>query len=351
MSKYTGPGQLDNIGGPRKLLLYNFDVDGDNLKPEHQAALRQMVVPRLSTGGSVAIIGLASRTGSYGHNQRLSERRARNVFSFLQANVPGGNFPVKGFTASGKQVSGPTGWGELKAKDEGERNGTEDRRFRAVCIVLGDGQRTPDPIGVFPDLKELSVDFSGGSLDTAAKVLDTAGKILDTISSAGGVVGLAVEAAMFEVVNTAIGVVATIIGLPGVWLSGNVLAQKNGFITGFSTAMEEMAAKFDDYDLRDLPENKWPAVPHPRPKFALPDSQVTVAERSANEGIRNGYEKAWLMITTMDKKPQEFTALLKGKKLSVKMSGRALLYLLQQKFRSDVKSQVRRIIEAKLNAK
>jgi len=76
------------------LTLWNFDVDGSNLKPEHTAALNRMAdrmrVMILAAGVELEIEGHASRSGSEAENTRLSIARANEVFNYLlDRGVPG----------------------------------------------------------------------------------------------------------------------------------------------------------------------------------------------------------------------------------------------------------------------
>ena len=134
MSKSTGPGRTEHRTSPKSLLLYNFDINGDQLKAEHETFLRKEVVPVLQRGGSVSLVGLASRSGSHSHNLALSERRAHNTLAFLRKAVP------SGFAA--RQVAG---FGESKAEQEGYRDGSEDERFRSVVVFTSLSPTPPVP--------------------------------------------------------------------------------------------------------------------------------------------------------------------------------------------------------------
>ena len=59
----TGRGKNEKRIVPPSLLLFNFDIDGDALKPEHKAFLRAEAITRLRAGSSVRVIGLADRKG------------------------------------------------------------------------------------------------------------------------------------------------------------------------------------------------------------------------------------------------------------------------------------------------
>jgi hypothetical protein len=134
MSKFTGPGRTEHRTSPKSLLLYNFNINGDQLKAEHEAFLRKEVVPILQRGGSISLVGLASRSGSDSHNLALSEKRAHNTLAFLRKVVPG--------KFAAREV---TGFGESKAKQEGYRDGSEDERFRSVIVFVSPAPTPPDP--------------------------------------------------------------------------------------------------------------------------------------------------------------------------------------------------------------
>jgi outer membrane protein OmpA-like peptidoglycan-associated protein len=77
-SRYSGRGMI-------KARLYNFDVDGDKLKPEHELFLLKDVIRLLeSDTGHIWMQGSASRSGPEIHNMGLSTRRVTKVASFLR---------------------------------------------------------------------------------------------------------------------------------------------------------------------------------------------------------------------------------------------------------------------------
>jgi hypothetical protein len=129
----AGPGKIaarltnwrwegDTLSAEPTLLLYNFDVDGPNLKKEHVDFLNDQVVPDLgrNPGARVALFGIASLSGESGHNQVLSENRAKAVMNY---------FVGKGIGASKFEPSKPTGVGDAPAGP-----GREDQRDRAVTL-------------------------------------------------------------------------------------------------------------------------------------------------------------------------------------------------------------------------
>jgi hypothetical protein len=327
MIKNTGPGKGQQLLFPDRLLLFNFNIDGHELKPEHQSFLQTTVVPTLQSGGSISIVGLASRSGRFMHNQHLSVHRAESVRTFLQRTVPNG-FAVREFK----------GFGERKAKFDHLPDGSENERYRSVVLFLSSGPLPPVPQLNDSSMREVPVPKNR---DTEGP-LDTIGKILDVTGGVGSIVNLALDALLIDVIGVFISGIAAILGLPAVWLESNNFAKQNGQKLGFSKCMQEMADAFANEDLRSAPESTWPRVPHPVPQFSGSDQDVTVADRSAREGMRNGYEAAWKVITRMDQAPRTMSATLRGKPVQVLLSGRRFLWLLRRSYHEDVWRQILR---------
>lgn len=111
-------------------LLYNFDVDSSTLKPEHRDWLAKTLPPYFSSDEHHGtIIGLASRTGRNQHNMRLSHSRARAVeAAVIQLDPRRPRIPtyVK------------AGVGEEMARVAGQKDHTEDGRWRGVLLKIGD---------------------------------------------------------------------------------------------------------------------------------------------------------------------------------------------------------------------
>jgi len=130
-----GPGKIEidqrySGAGMKKALLYNFDIDGDSIKSEHQSFLASQIVPLLQNNrGRCWMQGQASRTGSDAHNLALSQRRVRNAASVLtQRNI------------AATQIRSDA-VGESLAFD----GPTEDERDRAVALVVLPYAPTPVP--------------------------------------------------------------------------------------------------------------------------------------------------------------------------------------------------------------
>lgn len=97
--------------------------------------------------------------------------------------------------------------------------------------------------------------------------------------------------------------------------------------------MQFMADAFDDDD-----EKKWPSIPHPVPGFpAIPKDILTVAERSARAGERQGYEQAYTTVMQLEKVPKSVSVKAAGKTPTISLSGRRLLWLLLRAYHDEVK--------------
>jgi hypothetical protein len=130
----TGPGVVTidpraPSGGVRAVMS-NFDIDGADVKREHQTFLRSRVIPILTGPSARAWLqGSASHSGSDRHNQALSERRAHAVEAFLVAN---------GVQVSRLNVSAV---GESQANPARLENAPD----RAVAILAAPLYRPPPP--------------------------------------------------------------------------------------------------------------------------------------------------------------------------------------------------------------
>ena len=115
--------------------LHGFDVNSDRVPQVHQEWLKHHVVPLLAAGGSVTVVGMASRTGKGSLNQALSERRADAVIKCLRAASQG----------RGVAVRFKYGVGESEAAHAGQADGTESSYYRAVQISAWDKPVPPPP--------------------------------------------------------------------------------------------------------------------------------------------------------------------------------------------------------------
>ena len=342
MGRPTGSGKAEQRSNPPSLLIYNFDIDGDELKEGHREALTSAVVPILSStsGGSVSIVGLASRTGRVAHNDALSGRRARRTLDFLRHAVPRG-FPAR-------QV---TGFGERKAAQEGVPDGTEDERFRSVVIFTARGPlpppNVPPVIDVTPEFPELPAP-ADGPLDTLGKILDVVGfgsSLLELVA-AGALVAFA------EILGLVTGIGTALLALPAAWLSGDRLARFNGACQGIWNAMQDMANAFSSSSLDSIPESQWPPVPRPRPHLpAVNEGSLMERERQWRQGEREGCQQAYDHIMRLERSPLVRTQSIQGRQRTIRLSGRMLLRVMSHVYGWRVADAVRAETDRRLRSR
>jgi len=288
----TGRGGWERRRQPPSLLLFNFDLDSDALKHEHRIGLLDGVVPQLRAGGSLSVVGLASRSGARAHNRALSGGRAERVLAFLRHEVP------NGFAA--KQV---VGFGELKAAEEGQPNGTEDPRFRSVIVLVGRGPEpppTPEPFDLSPE--SLLV----GSLFPGTDWLSLASKVHDVVSGALGFADLvpaAEVAATGGVLGAGLSVLSLTALMPLTWTSVHDQNVANGRIEGYVDAVQSMAEAFSSPALPSLPLSMWPPLPVPTPRAFSPAELTLVNQREWMQGRREGCALAYEFFRALDRSP------------------------------------------------
>ena len=115
-------------------VLHHFAIGGAALSQAQRNWLNHKVAPLLRRGGSVSLVGQASRSGGEGFNKRLSEKRADAVRLHLekQANQC---FQYAYFG----------GVGESAAAQAGQADGTEDGQYRAVVVLAHAKTEPPKP--------------------------------------------------------------------------------------------------------------------------------------------------------------------------------------------------------------
>jgi hypothetical protein len=129
MLRRTGSGRVSEqrSGGNVRGLLYNFDIDGYDLKPEHTYWLNVTALPLLERHpfSYVWITGTTSRTASSQHNQQLSQRRAAQVANYLETR-----------RVSRSQIC--TNWARINAVGESFSTSPleEDEVERAVIVEI-----------------------------------------------------------------------------------------------------------------------------------------------------------------------------------------------------------------------
>ena len=126
--------QLWSSGHDTVVRLANFEIGSAHLKPQHANHLQTVVAPVLRSGGSVRLIGLASRTSTNQFNMHLSNERANAVLHCLRA-AAGATFAV----------ASSTGHGEEAAAIAGIADGVEHANWRSVIVRYWDRPVPPPP--------------------------------------------------------------------------------------------------------------------------------------------------------------------------------------------------------------
>jgi hypothetical protein len=142
MLRSTGPGKVELRPVPPvngvttiRASLFNFDIEGDTPKPEHEKFLLDNVVPVLANPTTrVKMRGEASRTGNDSFNLGLSNRRINKVVAFLQRH----GLKQNQFQ---REAAGTT-----DARLAGDAAGTEDEKFRAVLMTVTTDTRRLRPV-------------------------------------------------------------------------------------------------------------------------------------------------------------------------------------------------------------
>jgi len=313
--KFTGRGKYQvvrNGDGDITVQLYNFDINGSDVKEDHKQILRGTVLEILKGGGSVAILGHASTTGASDYDQTLSEGRADQVLRFLRGEG-GSKFFVNKNAGRGKQAALAITGADNK----------EDEKWRTVWVRVWTKTNPPPDIGVAvnpsvplpknPLISEFSDDLSlvSGVLSIVDLGIDFAG-----LAAAGIVTGVA---------GLALTVVGGIIALPALWASVDALAEANGKMQGYADAMQDMAEAFSDNSLDRKPLRDWPAIPEPKPHLPA-GSAPSVGAQFWRQGQQWGCNQARIDVLQMQVKPVEMDAKLKdGSTRKVKVNGKVML--------------------------
>jgi hypothetical protein len=131
------PGQINVVSQDKNKVfarLFNFGIARHELKAKHTDWLKKNVVPILRRNGSLAIMGIASPTGSVDFNRILSRRRADEVVNYLRRESPN-NFKIRLDMAAGEALS--RWWGVP--------DGMENENWRGVVLLVWDKPTPPPP--------------------------------------------------------------------------------------------------------------------------------------------------------------------------------------------------------------
>ena len=145
--KPTGEGKVREVVVSRnpifaRIDLYNYNIDGNNLKPRHQEYLRQKIVPLLHKAPIHAkLVGRTSRSGDSAYNQQLSVERVLRVKQFLMSTgLPESKVPGSQMQATGE------------SRSTSDSNEAEAERSVTLTLAYGVKNRPIIPNQVVPEM-------------------------------------------------------------------------------------------------------------------------------------------------------------------------------------------------------
>lgn len=333
----TGPGQCEKRTKVPSFLLYNFDIGGDELKREHQLYLRGEATTPLRVGGSVSIVGLASRTGSVAHNQALSERRASRTLDYLREAIPN-RFAVDQLVA----------FGEMSMKREGYHDRVENPRFRSVILFVSSGPKPPS----VPPVVDISPEIGIDGLMPGFDVFDTLSKTIDVTQGVAGMIEILPWGTVAEFAGNLgplLGVVGGVIAMPLLWKGVDDQNLTNGRLEGLWDAMQDMASAFSNRDLITTRVSRWPLIPVPK-AHPLVGADVLLNEKTWLRGRQEGAEAAYKMMAAMDRNPVDMTVTLHGRPQKQAVTGRFYLYWIWRGTHGRVAEAIRKLVDTRLRA-
>jgi len=328
---------------PLAVLFYNFKKNSDVVKYEHLSELTKRIAPLLDAGGSVTLIGMASRTGPEGFNIRLSRSRAANMLGAL-ARIVGDR---------GKSARAALGVseGSANAARAGDAAGVENPRFRAVSITAWLSADPPDP--QLPD-GYADIDVSDLPNTTVGHFMDPGAVIEGGVSTAVSIAELISEAAWIGVAAELFPIldgVFLIVGLIWTFKEADDLAHFNGWAGAFAQAWQDMASTYSDKKLDPHHPEDWPAIPKPSPHFQynVPDSALNASDQMARAGMREGVEAAYKAVQNLELNPKDLKVPKTGE--VIKGTGKVTLWWMYQARKGDVYGAVMESINKKLHEK
>jgi hypothetical protein len=328
---------------PLSVLFYNFKKNSDVVKFEHLSGLTRHIAPLLDAGGSVTLIGMASRTGPESFNIRLSRSRAANLLSAL-ARIVGDR---------GKSARAALGVseGSANAARAGEAAGVEDPKFRAVSVTAWLSSDPPDP--QLPDGYS-DVDVSDLPNATVGQYMDPIGAIEGGLSTGASIAALISEAAWIGAVAELFPIldgVFLIVGVIWSFKEADDLAHFNGWAGAFAQAWQDMASAYSDKKLDPHHPETWPAIPKPSPHFQynVPDSALNASDQQARAGMREGADAAYKAVQNLEQNPKDLTVPKTGE--VIKGTGKVTLWWMYQARKGDVYGAIIDAINKKLHEK
>lgn len=327
MFRATGPGKafikVDKITGVIRVWLFNFDVDGAQVKKEHSKMLASSIALAIRDGGAAKFLGLTSTTANDVHNKTLAEKRINAVVAELRRQV-GVKFKITKSVALGKVMARAFDEANLKG---GTKDNTESEIWRGV--VINAWNRRGDPL-IAP-----KVDFPIGDnswTDTASKVLDSTGIALGFVDFVVDMVGLTAAAAVTGVLGLGVSSLQAIVAMPVIFIVSDDKARYNGKVQGAADALQDCADQYSDPRLDFTVLSRWPAIKVPEIHGAKNPhaSQSQVAWR---QGQLLGRQEIMAMLLKMEQNPKPSTQ-PDGKTLRV--TGRIWLRLISNVHKDNV---------------
>jgi hypothetical protein len=311
--------------------LWNFDIDGIELKKDHKDLLFHKVFPLLQGGGSAAILGLASLTGSEEHDLELSVRRAEAVAKYMHAlwdwtptdplKFYGGPMRLGKPRASGKAVADA-----YYESHKGKRgNIRENDFFRAVWVHVWDKPNPPSEEVIVPAITMPDLPLTNDQIEFG-KWLD----VIAWIESASPV------AELLPPLDLAIAIADTLFALPAAWAAGDQGAFLNGYIVAYDRAMQDMADAYGNSVLDRMSHSRWPEIPVPQVHKEMWAAQTTPFQDKGHQGEEAGCKAAYDGIKRLEKHPFWVDIRVRGYVTQQSFTGKETLRALSKKYRDNV---------------
>lgn len=310
MLRKTGAGWVTQQKYQDRGIVYlqNFDIDGTDLKPNHQKALRELVLPQLEQGCSLTLVGMTDRLGSYQYNKRLSTERIHSVRCFLE------RMAKKAFRVDQLLASS-----EDRATTAGMRDNTRGDAFRAVAAVLWP---SPQPRKIDP--KSIKVPPTPG-----VPVFTDWGWSVDLAAGLTDLVGAFTSIVFVELLGGFFAVVGPILSGIVALAEADRNARFNGFCEGVWLGMQLLAKQYSDPKLDRLPLDEWPHLKQPTIPTRRGDLVHHRFGKLVHEGRNEGARYVYEYVRQMERKPVAVT--LRGVRQKRRIGGRLMLRALYVK--------------------
>lgn len=353
----AGIGKTEKLGGDEvsevKCLLFDYDSGKAEIKSAHMKYVKEKVVPILTKGGSLTVIGMASRFGNEAANKSLSSQRARQALTFLKSLAPKIASNIYEVTVKGA--------GTTVAKNQLQPEGSDNERYRSVYVSVWNKKEpppVPPPDTKLPDGSQVFQGVQPVAPLPSDSAGDTAGKWLDVISGGTGIAEIgaiilgfeaAAATAVAGILSAVTGVVSALLSTPLAWAGAEKIATFNGRCQGFWEAMQDMASQYKSTDLDKKAFDEWPALTKPSIHVNHDnDANLSINEKCWREGQETGKNEAYKAISDLDSKPMPIRVKIVGKEYQV--NAKIALRVLYKWKGSDVGDSIKAAMNKKLKA-